>query len=93
MLAEIWFHVIAVAIFCYINVDATVTVPADNTCELSNATFDGSVNGDDILFEGDIKISIETLLHYYDLNEIQENELKSMHQSNYAADSGANQFT
>lgn len=81
MLAEIWFHVIAVAIFCYINVDATVTVPADNTCELSNATFDGSVNGDDILFEGDIKISIETLLHYYDLNEIQENELKSMHQS------------
>ena len=69
---EMWFLVLIVAITCFINLDAIA--------ENKEVIIDGKVDDnreiyDSGLFEGDIRISFETIRQFYDLNEKQEMEL------------------
>ena len=71
---ELWFPVLTMAVVC---LDA---MPVGNKTEDRDATLDATVGAkeNELVFEGDIKISLETIRQFYDLNEAQENTLKSM---------------
>ena len=64
-----------VAAFCSVNLDA---LPVGNTTTCNSATcpVDDIYSSD--LFEGDLKVSIETIRQFYDLNEAQEKDLTAM---------------
>ena len=62
-------------VFCSVNLDA---LPVGNTTTCNSATcpVDDIYSSD--LFEGDLKVSIETIRQFYDLNEAQEKDLTAM---------------
>jgi hypothetical protein len=72
---NLWYAVLMVAAFCSVNLDA---LPIGNTTTCNSATcpVDDIYSSD--LFEGDLKVSIETIRQFYDLNEAQEKELTAM---------------
>ena len=68
-----WYTVLSVVTFCLLILDALAA---------SNTAIPTTSPADDIygsgLFEGDLKVSIETIRQFYDLNEAQDRELTAM---------------
>jgi hypothetical protein len=68
---NLWYAVLMVAAFCSVNLDALPVGNTNDACVVNDAY-------ESDLFEGDLKVSIETIRQFYDLNETQDKELTAM---------------
>ena len=85
---DLRYTVLSVATFCFLILDA---LAVSNTAASTISPVDGIYGSD--LFEGDLKVSLETIRRFYDLNEAQDRELTAMFGGNHIGPRAAVNYT